>query len=348
MTEKTISLILIGFGHVGRAFYRLVDEKSDRVKGRNGLDLAIRAILNSKGGVLSDRPITSKSWPGGPIGDLTGHPSWRQGLNLEAALKAIEPGAVVECTPSNLKTGEPALSYVRLALDNGCHVVTANKGPLVVDFKGLKKKAEDKSLALEFSAAAGAALPGLDLGVYSLAGAEIMRIEGILNGTTNYILTQMAQGIRYEDALREAKAKGIAEPDPSQDVEGWDTAVKILLLANAVLGLDLTLGDIDVQGITEVPDHLRIAAKAEGKVLKLLGKIHKAGAQFKAEVKLTAIDCAHPLFGVNGTNKGITFFTDTMGEVTVTGGKSDPRGAAAALLKDIINIFRRIQTTNIS
>jgi homoserine dehydrogenase len=115
-----------------------------------------------------------------------------------------------------------------------------------------------------------------------------------------------------------------------------------------VLGFDLTLADIDVQGITDVPDRLLSAAKAEGKVLKLLGRIHQAGARFKAEVKLTAVGSAHPLFGVDGTNKGVTFFTDTMGEVTVAGGKSDPRGAAAALLKDIINIYRQIRTTNIS
>jgi homoserine dehydrogenase len=348
MSNKAMNLVLVGFGLVGREFYRLLDEKADRIEARYGLDVSIRAILNSRGGVLSERPITSESWQGNAIEVLAGHLSWRQGLDLATALQAIEPGAVVECTPSNLKTGEPALSHVRLALDNGWHVVTANKGPLVVDFKGLKQKAADKGLALEFSAAAGAALPGLDVGLYSLAGAEITAIEGILNGTTNFILTQMDQGIRYEDALQEAKAKGIAEPDPSQDVEGWDTAVKILLLANAMLGLDLTLGDIDVQGITDIPDGLRNAAKAEGKVLKLLGKIHQAGSQFKAQVKLTAIDSAHPLFGVNGTNKGITFFTDTMGLVTVTGGKSDPRGAAAAVLKDIINIFRRTRTMNIS
>jgi homoserine dehydrogenase len=170
-----------------------------------------------------------------------------------------------------------------------------------------------------------------------------MAIEGILNGTTNFILSQMARGIPYEEALREAFLKGIAEPDPSQDVEGWDTAVKTLLLANAVLGLDLTLGNIDVEGITNIPDQLRDAAQAEGKALKLLGRIYKSGSQFKAEVKLTAIPSSHPLYGVTGTNKGLIFFTDTMGEVTVTGGRSDPGGAAAALLKDIINIYRRGQ-----
>jgi homoserine dehydrogenase len=346
MTEMTVNLVLLGFGHVGRAFYRLVEEKVDRVKEKYGLNLFVRAIVGSQGGLLSDGRITSKSWAGGAAGDLTEHPYWRQGLNLGSILQAIKPGVVVECTPSNLKTGEPALGHIRLALSRGWHVVTANKGPLVVDFMGLKQKAADQNLALEFSAAAGAALPGLDVGFYSLAGAEITAIEGILNGTTNFILTQMAQGIRYEDALREAQAKGIAEPDPSQDVEGWDTAVKILLLANAVLGLDLSLADIDVQGITEVPDRLISAAKSEGKALKLLGKIHKSGSQFKAEVRLTAIDSNHPLFSVNGTSKGITFFTDTMGAVTVTGGRSDPRGAAAALLKDIINIYRRAQTTS--
>jgi homoserine dehydrogenase len=149
----------------------------------------------------------------------------------------------------------------------------------------------------------------------------------------------MEQGIGYSEALEEAQAKGIAERDPSLDVEGLDTAVKLLLIANAVMGLDLSLKNIKVQGITHIPSQVLEAAKKEGKALKLLGRIQRTKEDFRAEVSLSAVSRSHPLHGVDGTNKGLTYFTDSMGAVTVTGGKSDPRGAAAALLKDIINIY---------
>jgi homoserine dehydrogenase len=173
-----------------------------------------------------------------------------------------------------------------------------------------------------------------------MAGGEINRIEGILNGTTNYILTRMNEGITYPAALQEAQQMGIAEPDPSQDVEGWDTAAKILIITNAVLGTVYTLKDIHVEGITNIPSELLEEAKKTGKKTKLIGRSIKEGDGGELATRLSLIGSSHPLFGVDGAQKGITFFSDTMDSVTVTGGKSDPRGAAAALLKDIINIFR--------
>jgi homoserine dehydrogenase len=225
-------------------------------------------------------------------------------------------------------------------------VVTANKSPLVVDLNGLRELARKKGLSLKYSAATAAALPTLDVGVHSLAGAEILSIEGILNGTTNYILTKMRHGTAYDEALREAQDKGIAERNPALDVEGWDTAAKLLLIANSVLGLDLSLREIHVEGITRLPHRKAAAAREAGKALKLIGRISRSGGRWRAEVAPSIIDGSHPLFGVDGANKGVTFLTDTMGAVTVTGGKSDPRGAAAALLKDIIHIFAPVRPPN--
>lgn len=341
MKPETINLVLVGFGHVGRTFHRLVEEKADVLVQRHGLRLSLRAILNSRGGVLSDQPIQARIRGGEDKTNCSAFPGWRSGLTLDTVLRSIAPGALVECTPSDLRTGEPALGYLRLALDAGWHVVTANKGPLVADFRGLKARAAERGLELKFSAAVGAALPGLDVGLRSLAGTEITAIEGILNGTTNYILTRMNEGAAYEDALNEARRKGIAEPDPTLDVEGWDTAAKILILAGAILDYHLTLGEIDVRGISGLSPELISKARSQGKSVKLLGRIHRRVKGSTAEVGPMEIDAAHPLFHVRGTNKGIVFATDTMGEVVVTGGKSDPRGAAAALLKDILMIRPR-------
>jgi homoserine dehydrogenase len=229
---------------------------------------------------------------------------------------------------------------MHLALDRGWHIAAASKGALVVDFKNLTTKARGRGLALEFSGATAAALPTLDVATMSLAGADILRIDGILTGTTNYILGRLEEKMHFEDALKEAQAKGIAEPDPSMDIDGWDTACKLLLLANAALGTDLTLAEMKVEGIRTVTAEDLRNARVDGKALKLLGRLTREGDRVAAEVKPTAIEPSHPLFRVSGTSKGVAYLTDTMGTVVVTGGKSDPRGTAAAVLKDILNIFR--------
>jgi homoserine dehydrogenase len=330
---------MAGFGRVGRAFVSLLQEKADTLRARHDLELRLRAIVKSDGGLLGRSGSGQGRLPDIIKGPLPAQADWRPGLTVNDVLEKGAKGVFVECIPSNIRTGEPGLGYIRTALKAGWHVVTAGKGPLLVDFKGLRRLARVKHLSLEFSAASAAALPTVDVGTYSLAGAEVLSIEGILNGTTNYILTKMGEGVSYEDALREAQSRGIAEPDPALDVEGWDTAVKILLIANSVLGLDLTLDDVHVEGILEMRPVRLKRARQQGKALKLIGRIHHKAGRWRAEVGPVSIDRTHPLFGVSGTNKGITFETDTMGFVTLTGGKSDPRGAAAALLKDIIHIY---------
>jgi homoserine dehydrogenase len=337
--EKPVSLVLAGFGHVGKALFTILQEKSELLRKRYGLQLNLKAVIKSDGGFLAERdilkyqPVDLSAGQGGPAY------LWRSGLTVKSALKKIEPGILVECTPSNLQTGEPGLSHIQAALENGWHVVTANKGPLVIAFKSLLESARKKGRFLRFSGATAAALPTLDVGFFSLAGAEVLSIEGILNGTSNFILTRMGEGATYKEALEDAQAKGIAEHNPALDVEGWDTAAKLLLIANSVLGLELTLDDIKVKGITEISPTLVAETRKEGRALKLIGKISRTGGRWTAEVSSTALESGHPLFHVDGTNKGITFLADTMGSVTVTGGKSNPRGAAAALLKDIIHIL---------
>jgi homoserine dehydrogenase len=339
---KTINIILLGYGRVGKAFVRLIQEKQDFCLSRFNLHIRLGVVLNSRGGLI----LVPDKEGMGTLSDLAQGlkleelPYWRPAMDFGKARECQDLDVLVDCTPSNIQDGEPALGYTHQALDRGWHVVTANKGPLVVDISGIRKKAEKNRVSLGMSGATAAALPTLDVALHSLSGAEIYKIEGILNGTTNYILTRMSKGMEYSVALREAQDKGIAEPNPSQDVEGWDTAAKILIITNVIFGTAYTLKDIQVEGITHIPSELREEARAAGNALKLFGRFVQNGKLPLLETKLSLIDPSHPLFGVDGTQKGIAFFTDTMDSVTVTGGKSDPRGAAAALLKDIINIYR--------
>ena len=253
----------------------------------------------------------------------------------------MDPGVLVECTPSDLKTGEPGLSHITAALENGWHVATASKGALVLRFRELKDLASKRGVRLMASAASSAALPTLDVGIRSLAGAEVLGIEGILNGTTNFILTKMEEGVTYAQALAEAQSRGIAEPDPTMDVDGWDTAAKLLIITNSVMRTGFRLDEVWVSGIRDLAPHLGPKAAEAGKALRLMGKCSKEDGThpWKLEVGLALLDGDHPLFGVRGTTKGVTFYTDTMGPVTIVGGRSDPGGTGAALLKDIINIY---------
>ena len=179
------------------------------------------------------------------------------------------------------------------------------------------------------------------MGLTCLAGTHVSSIEGILNGTTNYILSKMRNnGTPYDVALKEAQNFGIAETDPSYDVEGKDTANKIVLIANQVFGKTVGLADITVKGITRVtPDDIEAASK-DGKVIKLIGTAQMVDGDLRLSVAPKAIDEKHPLAAVNGSEKAITYMTDTMGSITVSGGKSSPVGAAAAVLKDLINAFK--------
>jgi homoserine dehydrogenase len=337
----SVSLCLTGFGRVGRAFSRLVDEKKEACRIRYSLDLRLVAALKSDGGLCSVRKVGLSK-----ISDLRGdslhdHPAWNRDLGIDKILLEFEHGCLVECTPTDLKTGEPGLSFIRKALKKGWHIAAASKGALVLNFKELAATARRKNAVLKYSGATAAALPTLDTGQISLAGAEVTRIDGILTGTTNLILSRMEEGLSFGEALKEAQERGIAEPDPSLDIDGWDTACKILLISNAVAGTELQLHDIPRAGIRHVSgEELRIA-RNRGTSLKLLGRMTRENDKIRAEVGLFALDPSHPLFSISGTNKGVTFLTDTMDQVTVTGGKSGPSGTAAALLKDIINIYAR-------
>lgn len=340
---KGVNIILLGFGNVGRTFLQVLEEKKEIILARYGLDFRVHSVFRRGGALYFPQPLAVKKIleEYSPRASFQKDPGWQQDLGLERVLESIDPGVLVECISSDRRSGEPGLSLISLALERGWHVVTADKGPLVAGFRELFQSAKSHQVSLKISGATAAALPTLDVALYSLAGTDIYQIEGILNGTTNYILTRLKEGAGYPEVLAEAQSKGIAEPDPSLDITGWDTASKLLIISSAVMETELSVEDMKIQGIDKIPPGLLAQGRKEGQALKLLGKFSKKAGKFQLEVALEVIDSSHPLFGVDGTDKGITFYTDTMGAVTVTGGKSDPRGAGAALLKDIIAIYRR-------
>ena len=344
-TIRPVRLLLCGFGRVGRAFARLVHDRAPDLRRAYGLDLRLVGVADLGGtAAATDRslpvPELIAHFEGGRnLGEFPG--LGRPGWSGREAIEGIAADVFVETTPTNITDGEPATTHLKLALGRGLHAASANKGPFLRHHAELKAVARASGVALKLSAATAAALPTLDVGLTCLAGARVLGFEGILNGTTNYILTRMHQAdASYAEGLAEAQRLGIAETNPALDVEGRDTANKVLVIANEVMEAGLAPEAVAVTGITGVtPADVR-AAHAAGRVLKLIGRATAEPAGVRARVAPEALAADHPLAHVHGSEKAITFLTDTMDRVTVSGGKSDPRGAAAALLKDILNIYR--------
>jgi homoserine dehydrogenase len=243
---------------------------------------------------------------------------------------------IVEVSPTNLETAQPALDYCQLALDNGKHVVLANKGPVALAFHELAEKAKANGLELRCEATVMAGTPTMQLAQEALTGCDIIEARGILNGTTNYILTQMEQGMSYTDALAKAQELGYAETDPSGDVEGWDAAGKVLILSKALFGATYGMSALDVVGITGISEADIQDAQANGERYKLIATVTPQGGQ----VKPMRLPVSDPLASVGGATNAITIATDLMGDVTLIGAGAGQIETGFAILSDLLAIHR--------
>ena len=265
------------------------------------------------------------------------HKLWHNEIKVESMIKNANIDTLIELTPTNIVDGEPALTYIRNALENKKNVITGNKGPIVLKYKELKAIADNNGVKLKIGCTTGGALPSISGGIYDVAGSEIKSIEGILNGTTNYILTKMTNDeITYEKALKEAQEEGIVESNPSLDVLGYDTASKIIILSNVLMNTDIKFSDLKIQGITDIKLEDLKLEKSKNKKVKLIGKIEKNNDEVIAYVKPMPIDESHPLYSVDYKNKGVYYKTDTLGDISIIGGASGTMNAAASILRDII------------
>ena len=266
------------------------------------------------------------------------HEFWSKGLSLENVID-IGIDYLIELTPTNKDTGEPGLSFIRLALENGVSVVTGNKGPILIDYTGLKKLAKENSAKLGIGCTVGAALPTIEGGLVGCAGADILGIEGILNGTSNFILSEMSEKeVSYEEALHKTQSIGIAETNPYMDVEGYDTAIKMIILTNYFFDSQIALKDMDIVGISNLSKEVINRAKDSGGKIKLLGKTYRENDEIKIKVSPEILNDEHSLYSVDGKNKGILFKTDVLGNITIIGGASGVENAAASIVRDITNL----------
>ncbi len=340
---KQIRVALIGVGNVGRAFLQLMNEKAGLLADRYGLELVLTAAADSSGAVVNNGGIDPHALLAHKQGGK-GVASFPGAQALDTALEAVERVAadlLLEASPVNLKDGEPGLSCVRRALGRGMGVVLANKAPLVLAFAELTGAAQAAGVGFAYSATVCGALPVVNIGRRDLVGCDIRGLRGIFNSTSNSILEAMSLGGTYGKALKQAQLDGIAEADPSLDVEGWDTANKLVIIANSILGVPATLNDVrPLEGITHITPEQIVEGAARGKVVKLVATAEKAGDGFHFSVEPKWLPKDDFLASVSGWEMGIVFDTDIMGLQQFKVDERGPVPTAAAMLRDVINLSR--------
>ncbi len=338
-----LRVAIIGFGTVGSSFARVLHEKGRMLGDRYGLECEIVAVSDIRRGSVYDPK-------GLDVGELLrlvkesnsieGYRGGVKGMDALHTIRETNADVIVEAAWTNLETGEPGVTHIREALRAGKHVITSNKGPIALAYPELKKLADENGVQLRFECTVMSGTPTIMLGIDGLAGHVVNGFRGILNGTTNYILTNMEKGGDYADILKEAQRLGYAEVEPSGDVEGWDAVGKTVILANSVMGAGLKVADVERDGITKITPKDIEAASKQGKRIKLIAHAWREGAEVRAKVSPELVDLADPLASVSGTTNALTFETDGLGPVTIIGKGAGGVETGHGVLSDLLAIHR--------
>lgn len=333
-----LRLAFIGFGNVGRALARLLLANGPLLEERYGLRTHLVGLATGRHGAVVhpagldlERALALAA--SGQRLESLGAAAPSEGIDF---LHALEADVLLESVPVNYASGQPALGYLQAALQQGMHAITANKGPVVHGYRMLTDLARRRGRRFLFESAVMDGAPIFSLWRETMPAAELTSFRGILNSTTNLILTRMEAGESYDQALAHAQSIGIAETDPSGDILGWDAAVKVAALVTVLMDTPLTPDRVDRRGIDGLKlDDVQAAAR-QGRRWKLVCSAVRTGSGILARVEPELIDAADPLFSVTGTSSAVTFTTDVLPSLTVTEGNPGPETTAYGMLADLL------------
>lgn len=333
-------IILIGYGVVGQSFTRILLNRQSSLITNYGFKPRIVAIVDRQGVALNPKGLNLKEmlFIKNKKGTVAVSPEYGGlGESPLDVIESVEAEAVAEVTPTNIKDGEPAFSHIKTAFKTGKHVVTTNKGPLALALPALTELAKYNEVCLRFSGTVGAGTPILDLAKNCLLGDRIISIRGILNGTTNYILTEMEEKrITFQKALENAKNLGYAETDPFMDVDGIDTACKLVIMANWIMNKKVTLKNVNIQGIRNVTLQALEEAVNRNCTIRLIGSIND-----DLKVRPMEVSKNSPL-SVKGVLNAVTFVSEFAGDETIIGRGAGGMETASAILRDLLFIKQNL------
>jgi homoserine dehydrogenase len=337
-------LALLGFGNVGRALAQLLMRKQNELKEKYDLTFSVTGIATGKHGLAVN--------PNGI--DLTGALDLLEAgraldlLSIKPPpadsfdfIKRSQADVLFENTPVNHTTGQPAIDHVRAALELGMHVATANKGTVVHGYRALTALAKSKGRKFFFESTVMDGAPIFSLFREAIPAAQLRQFKGVLNSTTNNILTRMEQGESFDDAVKYCQQIGIAETDPSADVDGWDAAIKVAALTTVLMDIPLTPQQVDRTGIRAITPELIQKAKANGQRYKLVCSAERIGDSAVGRVAPELVPLSSPMYGVEGSTSIVEFKTDVLGDLSIVEADPGPHTTAYGLLADFINAVKK-------
>lgn len=304
-----IRLLLFGYGNVGRSFRKLLHEKREKISELR--DVSIAGVVTRKGIMLNDKEEFTP--------EITG--------DVFKAYEKIKPDIVIDVSSANYKDGEPSLSLYKQAIKDGTNIITTNKAPLALSYSEIFTLARSYNVKIGFQGTVMSGTPSVNL-YRVLPGTEVKKLRGILNGTTNFILTLMNKGVNFEDALREAQKRGYAEEDPTLDLNGFDAAAKITILANFMLGKEVSIKEVRFEGI-----------KNDAKITQGKTKLIAYADNNEIWVRPLLLSPDDPLYNVDGVENALEITTDIQ-TILIRGPGAGPITAAYAALADLILIRR--------
>ena len=334
-------IILCGFGVVAQSLTKLLESRTSDLYSQYGMKPRIVGVFDSKGSAYDNSGLNLKKIINAKkdSGSVKGYDKSQKIISGLEMIEKLDADVLIETTASNYNDAEPGMSHIISAMKKGLHVISVNKGPLALAFPSLMELATYNQVLLRFSGTVGGGTPILDYAKNSLRGEKIVSFQGILNGTTNYILTNMANGLSFNDALSDAKKKGYVEADESLDLDGLDAAAKLVILANWIMGLKVTKKDIKKIGIRELTSKDIQNASEKSCSVKLI-----ASCNDKLEVSPIQIRTDDPLC-VDGTLNAISFTSEHSGTQTIIGKGAGGMETASSILRDLLDIRKEISKT---
>jgi len=335
---RPMRILMVGIGVVGQSVAQMLLSHSLELRDLYGLHPRVVAMVDGGGAAISEKGLDLTEAlrikrKRQSVATLVG--AGRPGLSTKDVVDEVGADLMIEATPTNVEDGEPGLTNLKTALSTGMHVVTVNKGPLALELPSLLDMARKRHVSLLFSGAVGGGLPILAYAKNCLYGERILGIRGVLNGTTNYVLWKMEKEKKsIGEAYAEARSLGYAERDPSNDLDGIDTACKLVIIANWVLNFKVRLQDVQITGIRKVSLRQITEAEKANSAIRLIGSIEK---KLKVGPEIVAKD--NPLC-VDSNLNAIAFATEYTGQHFIIGKGAGGCETAASVIRDLIALAK--------
>lgn len=341
------NLALIGFGNVARSMVKLFLRKEDLLKSQYGITFSFTGISTGRHGCAVDPEgldiYKALEWveSGKSILPLSSVVA----PNSFTVIERSQASVMFENSPVNKETGQPAIDHIRLALNLGMHAITANKGPVVHGYRELSDLAKSKGKVFGFESTVLGGSPVFSVFRETFPLAELISFKGILNATSNIILSRMENGESYEEAVKYCQSLGVAETDPDNDVDGWDAAIKVAALITVLMDTPFTPQHVEPTGIRDITPEMIAKAKAEGKRYKLVCSAEKVGRQIRASVEPELVDASSPLYSMMNSSTGVTFHTDVLPDYSIIASEREgmaggPVETAYGLFADFVNAVK--------